>query len=169
MSPSSLLLPPDDIFLLLVLLLVLLLLMLISTLIATESSAAVAVDAAESFFVEAFAPLLPLLIKNGLLKNASKPRRSLGSLRKSDLIKATHSGESVSAILVGILASDRSMLCNNCTWFCPVKGTFPTTISNKIAPTLHKSAFASYFLYFKISGAMYNGLPHTVSAIPPCG
>ena len=42
----------------------------------------------------------------------------------------------------------------------------PTTSSNRMVPTLQRSAFASYLWKRRISGAMYSGLPHSVSARP---
>jgi len=54
-----------------------------------------------------------------------------------------------------ILSSPLSILRSSSTWFCARNGGFPTLISNSTAPTLHRSAFASYFSYRKISGAMY--------------
>ena len=42
----------------------------------------------------------------------------------------------------------------------------PTTSSNRMVPTLQRSALASYLWKRRISGAMYNGLPHSVSARP---
>jgi hypothetical protein len=37
-------------------------------------------------------------------------------------------------------------------------------ISKRTAPTLQRSALASYFLYERISGPIYRGDPHNVSA-----
>ena len=42
----------------------------------------------------------------------------------------------------------------------------PVTISCRMAPTDHRSAVASYLCDCRISGAMYRGEPHRVSAMP---
>ena len=45
-------------------------------------------------------------------------------------------------------------------------GDAPTTSSYRMVPTLHRSALASYLWNCRISGAMYSGDPHSVSARP---
>ena len=117
-------------------------------------------------------PLPPLTVPvatNGWLKNAVNSMRSFGFFRSKLRSKSTHSCESVFAIFAGIFASPRSMFRNKCIGFRPVNGGTPQRSSNKITPTLHKSAFASYFWYPRISGAMYRGLPQSVLAISASG
>ena len=47
-----------------------------------------------------------------------------------------------------------------------MKGGRPTSSSYKMVPTLQRSALASYFWNCSISGAIYRGEPHSVSASP---
>lgn len=61
---------------------------------------------------------------------------------------------------------DFNMFWSNWIWLFPVKGVLPVTSWNRMAPTLQRSAFASYFWSCIISGAMYNGEPQSVSARP---
>ena len=50
-------------------------------------------------------------------------------------------------------APRNSMVLYVSTWLAPPKGGLPASISNRIAPTLHRSAFAPYLCPWRISGA----------------
>ena len=81
-------------------------------------------------------------------------------------IMSRAAGDSWAAMAGGSLASEASMFRSRCTWLLPLKGGRPVMSSNRMVPTLHRSALASYFWKLRISGAMYRGEPHSVSARP---
>mmetsp|Transcript_13006 Transcript_13006/g.27492 ORF Transcript_13006/g.27492 Transcript_13006/m.27492 type:complete len:211 (-) Transcript_13006:928-1560(-) len=90
----------------------------------------------------------------GWLKNSSKEMRSTGLRRRRCLMRLLQSEERLTATPSGRRASVRSMFRSSITWFAPPKGGRPVTSSNRIVPTLQRSAFASYFWNWRISGAM---------------
>eukprot|EP00976_Prorocentrum_cordatum_P081369 1184378-Prorocentrum_minimum.AAC.2 len=80
--------------------------------------------------------------------------RSTGLRRRRCLMRDLQSEESVTAIPSGRRASVRSMLRRSITWLAPPKGGRPVTSSKRMVPTLQRSALASYFWNWRISGAM---------------
>mmetsp|Transcript_4060 Transcript_4060/g.10596 ORF Transcript_4060/g.10596 Transcript_4060/m.10596 type:complete len:269 (-) Transcript_4060:1793-2599(-) len=79
----------------------------------------------------------------GCLKNSSNESRSIGERRRSMRSKLTRFGLETFATSAGSTASRDSMFCSRATKLAPPYGGAPDTISNRIAPTLHRSAFAS--------------------------
>ena len=68
-------------------------------------------------------------------------------------IRTWHAGESCSLTSCGNVASVVSMTRLRWTKLLPVNGTLPTSISNVITPTLHRSALLSYGAPPNTSGA----------------
>ena len=60
--------------------------------------------------------------------------------RRTWLMMWTAAGDRASLIASGRRASARSMLRSRCTWLLPLKGGRPVTSSNRMVPTLHRSA-----------------------------
>ena len=100
------------------------------------------------------------MVRKVCWKKSSKHNRIIGSRCNNEVSSLRHGGETV----VGNLGSLASIFLRSCTWFWPLYGGLAVSSSYMIAPTDHRSAFASYLWKRNISGAMYSGEPHNVSA-----
>mmetsp|Transcript_54687 Transcript_54687/g.127923 ORF Transcript_54687/g.127923 Transcript_54687/m.127923 type:complete len:284 (-) Transcript_54687:419-1270(-) len=96
------------------------------------------------------------------------PIRKDGFLMSKDRKNSCPALDTLSAALPSKTSSFFSMLARSCIGLSPLNGGLPISSSYMMAPTDHISALQSYSSCRKISGAMYNGEPQTVSAIS-CG
>jgi hypothetical protein len=80
------------------------------------------------------------LVRKGCEKKSSKQTRIIGSRCRSTPSSARHGGETEE----GSLGARDSMFLRSWTWLAPVYGGRAVSSSNMIAPTDHRSAFASY-------------------------
>lgn len=102
---------------------------------------------------------------NSESKNSLIEMRKSGFLRRRPARRWRAAGLSRASTSAGRTASDRSMLATRSRMLTPSNGGRPTSISNMIAPQDQRSHFESYRSSRRISGAIYSGEPHSVSAI----
>jgi hypothetical protein len=81
--------------------------------------------------------------RKGCVKNSGKDIRATGSRVSSAVSSATQRPLSPAAKLAGSVGGAASIDRSRATWFAPPYGGKPTSISHKMAPTLHRSALAS--------------------------